>query len=431
MSERLTYTERLEAGQRQRKHMRRADHAGWNASARDEEPKTLLKRSDKGRIPKLVKLKYERMAASAFAYFRGAATVMAYDLSLGPNSGILNQICGDAHVSNLGAYEGADGRLVFDINDFDESMVGPFEWDVKRMATSILLAGREAGVKEARCREAVEMMLASYREGIIGLTKMTVLSAERHQVKRLGDLPSIEQVLEIAERSTPLHSLDTLTEETKGGERIFRTKPPTLERLTGLVAQQVRDSLTTYRDSLLPERRRLLDRYRVLDVAFKVVGTGSVGLRDYVVYLEGNGEDDPLFLQVKEEVASAYAPYLGGASPAHQGQRVAEAERAMQFQSDPFLGWTTLDGRDYLVRQLNDHKAAIDITTLKSATLPEYAGLCGELLARGHARAGDCAMIAGYLGNSERFDEAILRFAVAYANQSERDWKKLVAELKH
>ncbi|GAC1415555.1 MAG: hypothetical protein NVSMB62_03490 [Acidobacteriaceae bacterium] len=187
------------------------------------------------------------------------------------------------------------------------------------------------------------------------------------------------------------------------------------------------DSLATYADSLLPERQHLLAKYSPVDVAFKVVGTGSVGLRDFCVYLQGNGPNDPLFLQIKEEPASAYAQYLGApTTPHHQGRRVAEGQRAMQLQSDPFLGWTTIEGRDYLVRQLNDHKASLDLSTLKSKALVEYANLCGELLARGHARSGDCAALAGYIGASDQFDQAVVRFALTYADQTERDWKELI-----
>jgi uncharacterized protein (DUF2252 family) len=203
--------------------------------------------------------------------------------------------------------------------------------------------------------------------------------------------------------------------------------------VTDVVAEQVLGSLTKYRDSLLPERRHFLAQYRPVDVAFKVVGTGSVGLRDYCVLMDGNGAKDPLFLQIKEEVASGYAPYVGEKARkanVHHGRRVVEGERAMQLQSDPFLGWTTMEGRDYLVRQLNDHKAAIQLEGLKTAGLLEYAAVCGELLARGHARAGDSVMIAGYLGRSTRFDEAVGAFAEEYANQTEVDWKQLVGSLK-
>jgi uncharacterized protein (DUF2252 family) len=216
----------------------------------------------------------------------------------------------------------------------------------------------------------------------------------------------------------------------EGRERIFKSSPPALTRLTGAIAAKVIASLEPYTNSLLPERRRFFARYRPVDVAFKVVGTGSVGLRDYCVYMEGNGARDPLFLQIKEEVESGYAPYLKTTRRAHQGERVVVGERAMQLQSDPFLGWTKLEGRDYLVRQLNDHKASIKVTDLKAAGLMEYAEVCGELLARGHSRSGDCLELGGYLGTGPRFDDAVLKFAEAYANQTEADWKVLVASRK-
>jgi len=245
----------------------------------------------------------------------------------------------------------------------------------------------------------------------------------------------------MAERATPMHSLEALTTPRRSDQpaanrqpkrtgvatRIFKTVEPDLARVTGDVARRVLDSLPSYAESLLPERQRLLACYQPLDVAFKVVGTGSVGLRDYCVYLQGNGAKDPLFLQIKEEVRSGYADYLGQAPASyHQGRRVAEGQRAMQLQSDPFLGWTTIEGRDYLVRQLSDHKASVALDELKASGLLEYASVCGEMLARGHARSGDCAMLAGYIGTSGRFDEAIAAFAVQYADQTERDWQQLV-----
>jgi uncharacterized protein (DUF2252 family) len=233
-----------------------------------------------------------------------------------------------------------------------------------------------------------------------------------------------------AERATPLHTLDTLTVSTKKG-RVIKEEPPVLRRLSPQQARPVLASLKTYRESLQPERQHFLSQYRALDVAFKVVGTGSVGLRDYLIYLEGNGARDPLFLQVKEEPESAYAPYLPGAAEAwgggseNQGRRVVNGQRAMQFQSDPFLGWTTIANRDYLVRQLNDHKGSIEIEDLAGQGLVDYAEMCGELLARGHARSGDACLIAGYLGNGQKFGEALVKFAEAYADQTELDWKAL------
>jgi len=433
------------------------DHATWKAKDRKADPLKLMDASMKGRVPALVEMKYQLMAASPFGYFRGAVPVMAYDLSLLGNTGIVSQLCGDAHVRNLGAFAGPDGRLVFDINDFDETIAGPFEWDVKRMATSLVLAGRGAGAKNVNCREAAAVFLERYRTTMLAFARMPVLEVARFQVHRLRSVSTVGGILRMAQRATPMHTLLTLTEregaaaaakkskaasKTKSKiedkvARVFKTVPPTLTRLTGAAAEKVVGSLGTYADSLLRERRHFLAQYRPVDVAFKVVGTGSVGLRDYCVYMEGNGVRDPLFLQIKEEAVSAYAPYVGrvGGVPNrrggfHQGRRVVEGERAMQLQSDPFLGWTTMEGRDYLVRQLNDHKASIQVEDLKGAGLLEYAEVCGELLARGHARSGDAAMLAGYLGTSVRFDDAVAAFAVAYANQTELDWEELVRSLK-
>ncbi len=451
----LGVNERFALGQQRRKQMRRLEHATWKPKYRRESPLKLLEASTQGRVPALVALKDQLMAASPFAYFRGAVPVMAYDLSLTANTGIRNQLCGDAHVRNLGAFAAPDGRLMFDINDFDETIVGPFEWDVKRMAASLVLAGRAAGAKNLHCREAAAVFLERYRTMMSAFARMPVLEVARFQVHRLQNVTSVAGILMMAERATPMHTLQTLTQVEGGGSvakkkgpkrvvrskgeirqrppRVFKTIQPTLTRVTGEMAEKVVNSLEKYTDSLLPERRHFLAQYRPVDVAFKVVGTGSVGLRDYVVFMEGNGAKDPLFLQVKEEVASGYAPYVGAkgrGAKKHQGRRVVEGERAMQLQSDPFLGWTTMEGRDYLVRQLNDHKASIQLESLKSAGLLEYAAVCGEMLARGHARAGDCSMIAGYLGTSARFDEAVCVFAENYANQTELDWKQLVKSLK-
>jgi uncharacterized protein (DUF2252 family) len=462
-----TYQERLDIGRQQRKHMRRVDHAGWTPNKRTESPIKLLEASVRGRVPALIAIKNQRMSLSPFAFYRGAVPVMAYDLSLGANSGIENQLCGDAHVRNLGAFDGPDGRMVFDINDFDETIVGPFEWDVKRMATSLILAGWGIGEKNALCEEATAIFLDAYRRTMLRLSRMPVLEAARYQVRRLRNLSTMAEIFSVAERSTPMHNLLSLTESTsqpapvnaptkkqgatkskkskqaelkqtkaaagtgsgaKHHSRIFKSDPPVLTRVTGAEAQRVIDSLTTYTDSLLPERRRFFSMYHPVDVAFKVVGTGSVGLRDYCVLMHGNGPKDPLFIQIKEEALSAYAPYLGGTTERsyHQGRRVVEGERSMQVQSDPLLGWTTIEGRDYLVRQLNDHKASVDITALKTAGLLDYSSVCGEMLARGHARAGDPAILAGYIGASARFDGAITKFAAAYANQTEKDWKQFV-----
>ena len=422
--------ERRAFGQSRRKQVRRQQHHRWKIDDRQTDPIDALAAAAVGRVPSLLKVKWQRMAFSPFGFFRGAVPIMAADLAVLPHTGLLTQLCGDAHIRNLGAFTAPDGRLVFDINDFDETLRGPFEWDLKRMATSIVLAGREAGSKDAAGMEATRALLTSYHRAIHTFARMTVLDVARYQVHRLQKVTTISSVLRKAERATPLANLEHLTLQptaSKGGtapHRIFVEQKPLQYRLSPGAARTVLDALGAYRQTLLPERQHFFDQYRPLDVAFRVVGTGSVGLRDYVVYLEGNGSADPLFLQVKEEPNSAYAPYLGEmGAPQHQGRRVVQGQRAMQWQSDILLGWTTIENRHYLVRQLNDHKAAVAVEELTGEALLQYAQVCGELLARGHARSGDALALAGYIGRSERFAEAITGFAVDYAGQTQSDYE--------
>lgn len=448
----LTHADRQALGHRARKQLARSAHGHFRAAGCKHDPLELLRDSMRGRVPRLVKVKYERMAASAFGFFRGAVPIMAADLASHPNTGITTQLCGDAHVLNLGAYAGLDGRLVFDINDFDETLRGPFEYDVKRLATSLILAGREAGVKRSARHDAVLHFAAQYRSMMRVFAAMPVIEIARYQIHRLAETEPMPEILEQAERSTPLKMLKALTEPASdlarqrvgsgvsnvaGGARtarLFRSEPPFLELTGPKEAATVLAALGPYARTLQPERRHFLAQYSPQDVAFKVVGTGSVGLRDYVIYFEGLSRaygTDPLFLQVKEETASAYAPYLPeGSRHSHQGHRVMDGQRAMQLTSDPFLGYTTMDGRDYLVRQLNDHKAALELKELTASSLRGYADVCGELFARGHARAGDPVTIAAYLGTSDRFDRAILNFARAYADKTEHDWGLLKKSMK-
>ncbi len=407
--------------------MRRGDLGTWDAGLRRKAPKELLEATYVDRLPELLALKRQRMSVSPFAYFRGAAAVMAYDMSLVKHTGIVAQLCGDAHVQNLGAYEGIDGHLIFDINDFDETMRGPFEWDAKRMATSILLAGREAKIGDDNCHAAAGEFLDAYRELMKALARLPVLAVARYAVRRLNATAPIAEVLGEAERASPLRLQKKLTVQSRRG-RVFRSEPPELRRVRGEEKRAVLASLERYRASLLPERRHFWDQFRPLDAAFKVVGTGSVGLRDYCVYCEGNGPSDPLFLQIKQESRSAYAPYLPQSKKprVEEGQRVAEGQRAMQLQSDPLLGWTRFGRYDYLVRQLNDHKATLDVTTLDADGLAAYSRVCGEILARGHARSGDAHVIAGYVGGGKVFKAAMLQFATKYAEQTVQDWKAMV-----
>jgi uncharacterized protein (DUF2252 family) len=451
--------ERRNLGQARRKKLPRQQNAQFNPKDRLTPPLTLLQRSANGRVPALVKLKYELMMASPFGYFRGAVPVMAADLAAQPNTGLNVQLCGDAHVRNLGAYAAEDGRLIFDINDFDETFRGPFEWDLKRMAASLFVAGREAGNRDGLCRRAVERCISSYSERMRGYAEMPILDVLRHEISRIDQVEPVHLALQKAVRATPQHTLAQLTvpvnspetgnakatkpgatkpapsakaiptktvETNATGPRRFRENKPILTRITGSKADAIIASLKAYKSTLEPQRQHFLEQYRPIDVAFKVVGTGSVGLRDYCIYFEGNGVNDPLFLQIKEETKSAYAPYLTDPKVArHQGQRVVEGQRFIQRGTDPFLGYTTISGRDYLVRQLNDHKASIELSDLCDDGLIEYAQLCGELLARGHTRSGDPRQIAGYLGAGEGFAIALASFGRIYADQTEKDWAAL------
>ena len=426
----LDPSERRDHGRRLRKACSRVEQARWKPPAGRQDPVALITAANRGRIPQLLPLRYQRMAASAFGFFRGAAPVMAADLASQPRCGLTVQICGDAHVRNLGAFGAPDGRLIFDINDFDETVRGPFEWDVKRLATSLVLAGREAHDTDKHCKDAVRVFVRAYREAMFGFSRMTVLDLARYRVHRHLHFAPVRSVLRKAERATPRHSLERLT-VAAGGSRRFKSQPPLLSRVDKQTASRVLAALKSYRQTLAPERQHFFDQYHPLDVAFKVVGTGSVGTRDYVVVLLGSARTDTLFLQVKEEPPSCYARYLPDLRPAeHEGRRVVEGQRAMQAQSDIFLGWTAMEGRDYLVRQLADHKASIEVEDLRGDGLLQYALVCGEVLAKGHARSGDACALAGYLGASPKFDTAIAAFAAAYADQTAGDHERFLAAVK-
>jgi uncharacterized protein (DUF2252 family) len=419
----MTREERRQLGRACRNKIRRVDQATWDPKERKFDVIDLLIGAQQGRIPELLPIKWDHMRASAFGFFRGAVPLMAADLAPLPHSGLMAQLCGDAHVQNLGAFEAPDGRLIFDINDFDETIVGPWEWDVKRMSASLVLAGREADNSDKQCKNAVLAFARRYRVWMHRFSEMPFVDLARFQVYR--EVGPVRSVLQKAERSTPLHNLDKLT-VLRGGKHVFRDQKPTQYQVSQKEADAAKASLRTYPQSLLPERAHFFSQYEVEDVAFRVVGTGSVGLRDYVLLMFGGAIYDPLFIQIKEEPGSAYAAYLPH-SPvgAHQGQRVAEGGRAMQMQSDIFLGWTSIAGRHYVVRQLRDHKAGIEEDDLKGKGLVEYAAMCGELLSKGHARSGDPCAIAGYLGNNDKFDQAIATFGFHYANQTVKDWEEL------
>jgi len=423
------FAERREHGKSRRQVLHRVDQCHWKPPKARPDPVDLLVDASRDRLRELLPIKWARMSASPFDFFRGAVPLMAADLASLPTTGITVQICGDAHVRNLGAFASPTGALVFDINDFDETMPGPWEWDIKRLAASLVLSGREAGHPDVICKEAVEGFVAEYRKSVYHCSELTVLEMARYTVHRHMEAGPLPELLKKAERATPQHILERITQSQDGGRR-FKEEKPLLTAVSDKTRRDVLAALEGYCGTLSHERRHFLERYHTVDVAFKVVGTGSVGTRDYVILGFGNGSEDALFLQMKEEPPSVYAPYLKAQIPRNQGERVVQGQRLMQAQSDIFLGWTRMDGRDYLVRQLADHKAAIDTEDLKGRGLTEYAKMCGEVLGKGHARSGDACVLDGYCGDAERLDNAIAEFAVAYADQSTADYELFTSSVK-
>jgi len=408
-----------------RERLKRSEQSKWDVGRRLHDPVEVLIAANKGRIPELLPIKMGRMAASPFGFFRGAVPLMAADLATLPVTKIEAQICGDAHVRNMGCFATPDGRLVFDINDFDETVWGPWEWDVKRLATSLILAGREAGNSDRLCQQSVQLLMRSYREAMLRFAKLPRLDMARMRVHRLLEGDPVRSVLHKAARATPLQNLEKLTALRRDGSRIFKEAKPFLTRVVNPLSTTILRALGSYRKTLAPERQHVLSFYRPADIAFKVVGTGSVATHDYVVLHFGNGSRDTLFLQVKEEPPSAYAPYLRNAnSVGNQGQRVVEGQRRMQTQSDLLLGWTRFGGRDYLVRQLSDHKASIDNEDLHGKGILLYAHTSGEILAKGHARSGDPCVLAAYIGSGTKLDKAIEKFAITYADQMTLDYER-------
>jgi uncharacterized protein (DUF2252 family) len=422
--------ERKQYGRSRRDIVSRSAQANLHLKQRNFDPIAVQRAAAEGRVRQLLPVKYARMMVSPFAFFRGAVAIMAADLGRLPNSGLHVQLCGDAHVQNLGSFATPDGKLVFDLNDFDETIRGPWEWDIKRMAASLVLAGQESGHDRAGCTSAADALVQSYCHYIQEFSTQPILQVARHQIRREARIEPIHAALLQSERARPLDLHRKFTEPDAQGQPHFRNLRPTFWRIRGQKAKEILDSLNAYRENLAPERRHLFDLFRVVDVGFKVVGTGSVGLRDYVILFQGNSAKDPMFLQVKQEAPSAYAKFLPEAIHPHQGQRTAEGQRAIQPISDLLLGWTTIGHHHYLVRQLNDHKGSIDLQELRGGGLKSLALVAGELLARGHARSGDACAIYGYCGSGGKMARALREFACQYADQTEADYGAFVSAIK-
>lgn len=447
----LTVQERSTSGRARRQEVPRSSHAAWDAPADRPDPIALLlaQDEDQARVPELTPIRYGRMLASPFAFLRGSATVMASDLSRTPITGFTVQASGDAHLLNFGVFGTQERNLVFGMNDFDETLPGPWEWDVKRLAASFVVAGRDGGVGEGKARDAARAAVRSYRERISEYAGYGALEVWYATI----DTSSLLEVLspEVRERAkaiiakartrTNLQVLEKTTELIDGDFRIIPS-PPLVVRdhrpINGRpVTEVVQAWLDGYRASLAADRRRLIDRYQVVDAVRKVVGVGSVGTRCYVVLLRGNSDRDVLFLQVKEATTSVLEAHTAPGRHDYHGRRVVEGQRLIQPAPDIFLGWGRLTNRqghvlDYYVRQLRDMKGSVTIEpgNVRAGPFVEYAVVCGWALALAHARSGDAATIAGYLGPNDRFDEAVARFATAYADQTERDHAALVAAVR-
>ena len=430
----------------------RVSHAAFNPGADRPDPIALLEEQAKTRVPELVPVRWGRMLVSPFTYYRGAALPMASDLARTPVSGLAVQACGDAHLSNFGIFGSAERRLVFDVNDFDETLPGPWEWDVKRLAASLEVAARGNGFSGKQRRDVVMAAVGRYRQAMrafAGMTNLDVwyahadmdeLRAQFDSQLQVRQRKMVDKGLAKARTRDSMQEVAKLTRMVDGRLRII-SDPPLLVPIDELMPSETdnasieasyNDIISKYQRTLETDRRYLLDQYQYGDLARKVVGVGSVGTRCWIVLMLGRDESDPLFLQVKEAEASVLSRFVGVSKYKNQGQRVVAGQRLMQAGSDIFLGWhhleAGLDGqpRDFYVRQLRDWKFSVEIEALLPAGLRLYATLCGWTLARAHARSGDRIAIAAYLGGSDVFDRAVTRFAAAYADQNERDYQSLV-----
>ena len=430
-----------ERGRGLRKVSSRRSHADWTERPPESAVAAVLA-SNEGRIAELVPVRMGRMAVSPFAFLRGSAAGMTADLAIGPRTGVSVQLCGDAHLANFGIFASPERRLVFDLNDFDETHPGPWEWDVKRLAASFVVASRENGYSEGTCRDMARAAVRAYRSWTrkyAGMRALEVwydhipIEAIIERVEQARRRAALEVSVDAAQRRDHMAALGKLSVKAPGGGWLIRDRPPLLQRLAD--DDPSRAALPAIYDgyvrSLASDRRVIVEKHRLLDVALKVVGVGSVGTRCYVVLFAGPA-GGPLVLQVKEARESVVAPHVKTKHRGHQGERVVSGQRIMQAFSDIFLGWTRspVTGVSYYVRQLYDMKYGIDLAGVRPVGMELYAEVCGWALARAHARSGNPALVAGYLGSGETFDEAIATFAVRYADQTERDHAAFVVAIR-
>ena len=432
----ISRADRYAQGRRLRRDVPRRSLGEWSPPPERADPVDLVAASHRGRVPELVPVRVARMAASPYGFLRGSAVVMAADVAALPATGITPVVCGDAHLGNFGFYASPEGELVIDLNDFDEAHPGCWEWDLRRLAASVWVAGRENGTGEEQCETAVLACVAAYRAEVRFLAEEPLLmrSYNRLDVGRLRETATEQSLRDEIERSakrarnrTSDRALPRFTEEVDGRRRIVE-EPPLITRLPEAEAEAVAAGLDDYLPTLAPHWRRAVGGYALVDVAHKVVGVGSVGLKAYVALLEGSSADDVVFLQLKQARRSVLARHVHGdlAWHSHQGQRVAEYQQALQTVSDPLLGWTTVGDRQCYVRQFRNMKGTVPLDAIDGPALADYAGIVGHLLAKGHARTSGASLIAGYAGKSDKLDRALARFARAYADQIEADHARLV-----
>jgi uncharacterized protein (DUF2252 family) len=441
-----TTSSRVEAGRAARKRIPRTATGDWTAPKDRRDPIAILEQQGTTRLPGLVPIRYGRMAASQFAFLRGAPAIMAADLAHSPDTGLTVQLCGDAHLSNFGLYASAERRLMFDLNDFDETLPGPFEWDVKRLTASIAVAARQNGFQDSFGEAAAREAARSYRTMMTRLVDVHELDVWYQSVdattllqlaRRKRGRREVQATLGEAARHTNLQALRKLTGPGPDGTPRIRYQPPLLVPFAELgfdrntEEEAIRGVFSDYRATLQDDRRVLLDRFRYVESALKVVGVGSVGTRCFMALMLGETTSAPLFLQVKEAEESVLAPYQKASRYEHQGHRVVAGQRLMQATSDIFLGWASgPEGRFFYIRQLRDMKGSANVPEMDRALLRGYAELCGQTLARAHARSGDRVAIAAYLGSGDSFDKAMGRWAVAYADQTRDDHKALMKAIR-
>jgi uncharacterized protein (DUF2252 family) len=428
------------AGKALRDSVSRGQLGRWRPADDRPDPVDLIEETHSGRLERLIPLRVGRMLASPYAFLRGGAALMAEDFAALPRTGIEPVICGDAHLGNFGFYASPERNLVFDLNDFDEAHPGPWEWDLRRLTASIWVAGRQNGLAESTCEDAVLRCASAYRRQIRGLAGQPLIarSFDRLDIDRMREEMAdwslrgeIERAAGIARGRTSDRALPKLTRERRGTRQMV-DQPPVVMHMSEEETARLVDGLEEYLDTLPPHWRRVMSSYVVVDLAHKVVGVGSVGLRAFVALLQGNGPHDMFFLQLKEARRSCVARFVHGDSAQHdhQGQRVVEYQQTLQTVSDPLLGWTTVDSRDYYVRQFRDMKGAITVEGMDGSALMDYARICGALLAKGHARSTGATVLSGYLGKGDVVDRAFASFARAYADQTEADHEALMDAVK-